>query len=465
MAITVDFYTFTKKTNSTRQPTGTAALSASCYLKDVTSIIAPVIELKKGDSPIGYNYAHISAFNRYYFIDDITWNAGVWEVSMHCDVLATYKSTIGSHSCYILRAANSYNGDIIDALYPATSAVSTEIRYSSYITGWPTGWSIGFTDWSTSGAFVVGVQGTGSGSVNGVIYYQLDASDFVTLINNFYANSGNTAWWGNLEKGVINSLAKLDDFITSIRWYPYPLYTGLTSTAIYLGSWNTGVSAFNLTDTRACSRDVTIMRHPQAATRGSYLNYAPYSRYEIVDPLVGVIPISSDIAKVISTIRATVTPDYTTGQAKYELTTAGDVVFYTTYINFAVDINITGTEVNVGKLAGQLTNAVMDYGTGDMLGAAAGITSAILTGVGTPGGNQSSGGFVQYGTGQFMLRGYFKPLVDEDLANKGRPYCTTSTPATVTNYMVVENPHVSTSGTSAETDRVNAYMAAGFYYE
>ena len=207
------------------------------------------------------------------------------------------------------------------------------------------------------------------------------------------------------------------------------------------------------------------MRHPQAAARGSYLNYAPYSRYEIVDPLVGVIPISPDIAKVISTIRATVTPDYTTGQAKYELTTAGDVVFYTTYINFAVDINITGAEVNVGKLAGQLGDIATDVFTGDALGVAAGITSAVLTGATTPGSNQSSGGFVQYGDGKFMLRGYFKPLVDEDLTNKGRPYCTISTPSTLTGYMLIENPHVATSGTAAETDRVNMYLAGGFYYE
>ena len=465
MSLTVDFYTFTKKTNSTKQPSGTAGLSASCLLKDATSIITPVIELQATDSPIGYNYAHITAFNRYYFVDDITWNAGVWEVSLHCDVLATYKNTIGSTNGYILRAANYSNGDIIDELYPATSAVTTDIAYSAYSTGWPSGWSIGFTDWSTSGVFVVGVQGTGSGSVNGVIYYQMDASDFVTLINNFYANSSNTAWWGNLVNGVVNSLASLDDFITSIRWYPYPLYTGLTSNQIYLGSWATGVYAFNLTDTRACSREVTIMRHPQAATRGAYLNYMPYSRYEIVDPLVGVIPVSSDIAKVINTIKCTVTPDYTTGQAKYELTTAGDVVFYTTYINFAVDIHLSGNTVNIGAIAGQMTSAAANFATGNYLGAGVGIASAIGEGVGTPGSNQSSGGFVQYGDGKFMLRGYFKPIVDEDKTNKGRPYCYWSNPSTVKDYMVIDNPHVRTGGTSAETDQVNTYLAEGFYYE
>ena len=479
MALTVDFYTFTKKTNSTKQPTGTAALSASCLLKDATSIIKPVIELKASDSPLAYNYAHITAFNRYYFIDDITWNAGVWEVSMTCDVLATYKSTIGSTSCYVLRSANYYDGNIMDNLYPATSNVSTDIAYSSYSTGWPAALSIGFTDWS-SGEFIVGIQGTGMGNVNGVIYYSMDAYKLAKLISWFYANSGDNTWWGNLEKGVRNALNSLDQYITSIRWYPYIMYTSNISQDIYLGSWKctdpdnalTTLTAFTVTDTRPCSREVTIMRHPQAATRGSYLNYSPYSSYEIVDPLVGVIPISSDIAKVINTIKCTVTPDYTTGQAKYELTTAGDVVFYTTYIKFAVDINLSGSQVNVGGLVSSVASVATGIATAGAstaaataIGRAAGIGNAIMTGYATPGCNQSSGGFVQYGDGKFMLRGYFKPIVNEDLADLGRPYCTTSTPATVLNYMVIDNPHVQISGTSREADMINAYMAGGFFYE
>lgn len=460
MALTVNFYTFSKKTNSTRQPTGTAALSASCLLKDATSIIAPVFLIKTSD-PTTYNYCHVSAFHRYYFITDITWNKGYWEIACKCDVLATYKSTIGSTNGYVLRAANKSNGSVIDELYHATTAVTTSIDYSTNVT---TVFSMGFTDFS-SGYYVVGVQGTGAGSVNGVIYYSLSASQFVTLINNFYANSGNTAWWGNLQKGVVNSLAKLDDFITSIRWYPFPLMYSATATAIYLGTWDTSVSAFSLEDTRPFIRDVTIMRHPQSATRGDYLNYAPYSRYEIVDPLVGVLPISSDIAKVINTIRCTVTPDFTTGQAKYELSTAAGVVFYTTYINFAVDIHLSGNEVNIGAIAGTMTSAAANFATGNYLGAGVGLASAIGEGIGTPGGNQSSGGFVQYGDGNFMLRGYFKPIVDEDITNKGRPLCEWNNPATLTGYMVIDNPHVAVAGTAQEIDRINNYLAAGFYYE
>ena len=122
----------------------------------------------------------------------------------------------------------------------------------------------------------------------------------VTILQRFYANINDAGWWGSTVSGVKNALTNADDYITSLRWYPCYIPISVSLNRIKLGSFDTGVDAYILTgDPQVVTREVTIMRHPQAATRGAYLNYAPYSRYEIVDPLVGVIPVSSDIAKVI----------------------------------------------------------------------------------------------------------------------------------------------------------------------
>ena len=68
MAINVDFYTFAKKVNSTKVPSGTAALSTQCIIKRGSSIISPTIELDIGlaTSPASYNYCYISLIS---FID------------------------------------------------------------------------------------------------------------------------------------------------------------------------------------------------------------------------------------------------------------------------------------------------------------------------------------------------------------------------------------------------------------
>lgn len=66
-------------------------------LRDESSIINPIILISsnKEDIPYMYNYAYIPAFGRYYFITDIeSVRTGLWRVSMHVDVLMSYKEQI-----------------------------------------------------------------------------------------------------------------------------------------------------------------------------------------------------------------------------------------------------------------------------------------------------------------------------------------------------------------------------------
>ena len=66
-------------------------------LRDESSIINPIILIssEKEDIPYMYNYAYVPAFGRYYFITDIeSLRTGIWRVSMHVDVLMSYKEQI-----------------------------------------------------------------------------------------------------------------------------------------------------------------------------------------------------------------------------------------------------------------------------------------------------------------------------------------------------------------------------------
>ena len=66
-------------------------------LRDESSIINPIILIssEKEDIPYMYNYAYVPAFGRYYFITDIeSVRTGIWRVSMHVDVLMSYKEQI-----------------------------------------------------------------------------------------------------------------------------------------------------------------------------------------------------------------------------------------------------------------------------------------------------------------------------------------------------------------------------------
>ena len=94
-------------------------------LKDGCSILSPKFILVLEKFPTS-NYAYIEAFNRYYFIDDITVlkdEDHIYEISMSVDVLMSFKDSIRELVCVIKRQENKYNlylndNDISSYTYP-----------------------------------------------------------------------------------------------------------------------------------------------------------------------------------------------------------------------------------------------------------------------------------------------------------------------------------------------------------
>ena len=151
MAITVKLYSFTKRENSTKRPTS-AGTDYSCILIDDTSLMNPVFKLEIGSNPIGKNYCYVSDFNRYYFITDITSSQNFWYISCKCDVLASFKTEIGSQSHYVLRSASASDGLISDTIYPTTVETAA---YQDYV-------DTGYSDplaYSGGNCYVLGIVG------------------------------------------------------------------------------------------------------------------------------------------------------------------------------------------------------------------------------------------------------------------------------------------------------------------
>ena len=88
-----------------------------CRLKDGSSIVNPVVILKKmSDSHTRqFNYAYIKEWGRYYFVNDIVeMPADQIQVSMHVDVLNTYKNNIRGITALIERQENVYSPYFVD---------------------------------------------------------------------------------------------------------------------------------------------------------------------------------------------------------------------------------------------------------------------------------------------------------------------------------------------------------------
>ena len=83
--------------------------AVSIALKDDTNIISPVLIISNVLDP-DINYCYIAEFGRYYYITNITGDAGNRAfVHGHVDVLMTYKDEIKACKCIANRSTSNYN--------------------------------------------------------------------------------------------------------------------------------------------------------------------------------------------------------------------------------------------------------------------------------------------------------------------------------------------------------------------
>ena len=307
---TIKMYQFNKRINSTKRPTA-AGDSFSCEMKESSSILFPVVEIRTGNDnsiiPL-YNYAYISEFNRYYWIDDIVYDMGYWTISMHCDALASFQYDILHSSQYVVRSASESDNDIADTMYLSKLAsYSTEYEEMAYngIGGDvskvyaknPNGSYTSedyFNQSFTSGYFVIGVVGNNTA---GVTYYSMSNNSFKNFIQNAFTLTPSDM--NDVSSGVANAIFNPMQYITSAKWFPIePYYSGTTSSIkvggyTIPGSYTAGV--LTATDIKTVMMNITLPKHPSGK---KWMNLSPFTELNLVFQPFGVIPL--DTTKLIN---------------------------------------------------------------------------------------------------------------------------------------------------------------------
>lgn len=99
-------------------------------LRDDCSIINPVIKIEDftGFDFANCNYAYIEEFERYYFINNISCIHDLFELSMHVDVLSTYKVAIRSNTAVISRQENFYNLYLQDGIFKTEAFPHIQVK-------------------------------------------------------------------------------------------------------------------------------------------------------------------------------------------------------------------------------------------------------------------------------------------------------------------------------------------------
>lgn len=237
MAINITFYNFSKKINSTAQPSS-GGTTFSCELIENTSILSPAIRLNltsvSSFSPIGKSYAYIPDLARYYFVTDWTYELGTWVASLSVDVLATCKASIGQASEYILRSSYEFNRYVEDSMFPTMNHYSPA-RYYGYSMSSGSRTSLFCEDADLGQWYILGLIGgfstqmrqiyaqAGINVTNGsVVYYVLNQvqmetfiGDLLESVNQFQVPSSEMSEY--LTRQLINPM----QYIESIKCIPF----------------------------------------------------------------------------------------------------------------------------------------------------------------------------------------------------------------------------------------------------
>ena len=199
--LSVTLYEFKKRENSTKRPDDSATQRThEAVLKMPTSLLNPEISFDFGlkGNPSFYNYAYISDLgNRYYFIRDWTVSEGhIWTAHMEVDVLASWKASIGASTQYIKRSSYTYDGGIMDNVYPTKQPPQINLSQSA-------------SPWSTtslaSGCYVVGIINNKDGGMGAAHYYMFTQD----MMNKLLAYMlGGVEWMGTITD-ISDSLLKV----------------------------------------------------------------------------------------------------------------------------------------------------------------------------------------------------------------------------------------------------------------
>ena len=98
----------------------TGGYSISAVLLETSSVINPRLKLAWNDNYVSCNYLYIPAFNRFYFINNISADVGgIAIIDAHVDVLKTYASAFETCAAVVTRATRlNQNGSARSTYIP-----------------------------------------------------------------------------------------------------------------------------------------------------------------------------------------------------------------------------------------------------------------------------------------------------------------------------------------------------------
>lgn len=462
MSVSITLYkNFSKKRNSTKQPTG--GTTANVVFKDKCSIDNPIFLIDGVD--LAYNYLKFN--DTYYFIDDIILsNNKIYELHCSKDVLATYKTAIGSYNAFVERSASAYDNKINDRLLSSTQQITNSAVGAT---------SVGL---SSSGCYIFRTIGCDSNYNTGLFLY---ATNDLEVVGEIYDNTAYGVTQTVIDQ-IVQSLgmSALDtsQYLQSVMWVPYDIanLAGSSTNEIVLGFYQADVTGRGVKQLSITSKGTaTSLVLPTNAYSDFRAGNPQFSVYNLYLPGVGTVGLDSLHASR-GTVTISIDVDLISGAVAYVLKHVNSGCIIATFTGqLGVDIPLVSTAVNsagaVESFAGTAATVAAAIASENYFGAAAaavgGTVSTVNTLTSAQGSLNGYTGNIGFAKSHHQVLcsvvNYGSKSFPDSVA--GRPLYEYRTISTLSGYIKCGAASIDIPGEGPDKDAVNAYLNSGFYYE
>ena len=455
MALTLNLYNFSKRRNSTKQPTGNGTV-VNVVLKQDTSFNNPIFYLN-GDDISGFNYAKFQ--DAYYWIKDVRSRRNdLWEIECEIDALATCRSAILATSAYV-EYARQGNSNVVDSRLGIEYSPSFNRQVSA------------FSKLSFSGTYYLGVIGENSTEI-----FAVSKNTINNIMNNATTWSASMLDDTSIETAIVSAFTQTlaqgsaADCVKAAYWLPFDSSEIESSGSdIYLGSFRTNYTGKKLNGTRISETKGIIIPHGFTDWRRK----SPYSIYYLYLPLYGTINIPDSIAARNDSLNVTLKANILSGDFTYIIRGAldqpsGDVETGEIVVggNAYSPVLIGASNVAMGRVVGSLATTAI----GAMVNPIAGFAGAVNTlsnlqplpfATGAVGGSSNLDDAMQCFT-------IYYPTTEEPSGSAlthGIPLFKTATISTLSGYVKTNGFSLQGAFRSDIIDMVNDFMDSGVFIE
>ena len=484
MAFTVKLYSFNKRENSTKVPTvSDASTDVSVLLKEGSDIVNPVLILN--DAVASYaskNYAYISEFARYYFINKIEYDTGNRILLyLSCDVLGTYATTIKALTGVFVEYCSQPSNMIEDSRLMALSAPNYSVTNNSLQNTIFTETAcaiLSSTGDNCSGLFILqyGLDDAET-LLDGVdwdavtIPSPTDDKDAIVKLGNAIVDTAQQFFTKDAASKNIRSCFGLP-------WVVHGDAIGEQIDDLIIGSFPTGKTAYRVANeivTDSCVIDIPW----------TYSNWQRSSKYTdllIYLPLFGIQKLPTDQLQNDSQIRVTYAFSYDNGDVSYQIQgMTSNVIVSTGTTNASAPLAIGTSNTNNTKLASSTAISLgtvgaaaagLISGVGALAAGAAAIgtsflnTMDALAGSALPGGGY--GGFACAALDPVIHLYRFTKAMSDSPTSMGSAYgyptCAVRSLSGLSGYCKLRYFSFN-MGTLEEKKKVDSYLNGGFWIE